>query len=850
MKITMLTGLVCLGAMAPTARASTNACTFQVDMSVQTALGNFRSATDKVAVSGSWNNWVTTNYLTARTDNTNIYTLTCLLTNGTFPNYKFIINSNSAGTIIWETYWGVSSSNNRFFGMPASGGTNLPVVCFNDQTNAAPGFPFVVAADFSHLKFFEDRGISYKEGGLSKDALAILKSKGITAVRLRLFTGTDAQVRTNVAYNYTNNLTYNLPLAARVKQAGLQFILDFHYSDTWADAGHQAVPITWTNGLTYATLLTKMRSYTSNCIAAFQATNAMPDYVQIGNEITQGMLWSYGRVGGTTNFNQLAALITAAVQGISDVAGTNMPKIIIHIDRGGDWATTQWFFDNLRNYSVPCDIIGESYYPFWHGSWTNSLPTCLTNTIKRYDKPVMLMETAFPWNTGYWTTNIYGIPPGTNGQVQYLTALARVITNTPGGMGAGIAWWGAEYQAVSGVNEAGFNTASFFDAGGNVLPVADAFGNMAPSPVFTNLAPNPSTIAGATNLTLSGTLRMFWATNVVTGPTYPSNGESISVTINGNTQTGAVTNATGSFSVNYNPSTIPSSPNSYAITYAYAGGAQLNAATDTSTTLTVTTSGGVLTVTLTGIVSKAYDGTNAATLAPDNYILSGVLNGDTVVLNNPSTGTYDSRNVGTGKTVTVTGLAISGADAGQYTLASDSVSETNGIITSATLAVTNLTVADKVYDGTTNATLNANSAALSGVVSGDDVSLVTGTATAFFADAAAGTNKPVTVTGCNLAGADTGNYVLVQPDGLTATILSLAVPVISGLTPLAGQTDSVQLSFSGQPGQGYRLLGAASLTLPLAQWTVLTHGIFGTNAVTLTLATTNFPQRFFQVASP
>ena len=593
-----------------------------------------------------------------------------------------------------------------------------------------------------------------------------------------------------------------------------------------------------------------MRSYTSNCIAAFQATNAMPDYVQIGNEITQGMLWSYGKVNGNTNFDRLAALISAAAQGISDVAGTNMPKVIIHIDRGGDWTTTQWFFDNLRTSSVPCDIIGESYYPFWHGSWTTSLATCLTNTIKRYDKPVMLMETAFPWTNSYWTTNIYGIAPGTNGQVQFITALARVMTNAPGGLGAGIAWWAAEFQAVNGVNEAGFYTSSFFDSGGNVLPVADVFGKMAPTPVFTNLTASPSTNYGATNITLSGTLRMFWATNVVTGPTYPSNGETISVTINGNTQAGAVTNATGGFSVNYNPSTIPSSSNSYAITYSYAGGAWLNPATDTSTTLTVTSGGGVLTVTLTGTVSKAYDGTTTATLVSNNYILSGVLNGDTVTLNNPSTGTYDSRNVGTGKTVTVTGLAISGADAGKYTLASNSVSGTIGTITSATLTVTNLTVADKVYDGTTNAALNAGSAALSGVVSGDDVSLVTSNATAFFADAEVGTNKPVTVTGCSLAGSDTGNYVLVQPEGLTATILPLVEPVISGLWPLGGGTGSVQLSFSGQAGQSYRLLGTASLALPLAQWTVLTNGIFGTNAVSLTLATTNFPQRFFQVASP
>ncbi|MFO1478495.1 MAG: glycosyl hydrolase 53 family protein [Verrucomicrobiota bacterium] len=743
---------ICLAACG--ASAATNTCTFQVDMSVQTALGNFNPSRDKVGISGTWNNWGTTTLLSARVDNTNIYAITCLLTNGVTAQYKFIINSNNTGTILWENYWGVANSYNRSVTMPPSGGASVGTLFYNNQSNAAPGFPFMVAADFSHLQFFLDRGVVYRDAGQPADALALLKNRGITAARLRLFTGTDAQVKTNVAYNYTNNLSYNLPLAARVKQAGLQLILDFHFSDTWADPGHQAVPVSWTNGLTYASLLTKMRSYTSNCLAAFQATNAMPDYVQIGNEITGGMLWPYGKVGGSTNFGQLSALISSAVQGISDVAGSHMPKIIIHIDRGGDWGSTQWFFDNLRTSNVPCDIIGESYYPFWHGSWTNDLPICVTNAIKRYDKPVMIMETAFPWNNSHWTTNIYGIAPGTNGQVQFLTSLVRVLTNSPCGMGAGVVWWGAEYQAVSGVNEAGFNTASFFDSSGNILPVAAAFGAMAPTPSLNNLAVNVSATWNNTNLTLAGTVQKSWPTNAVTGPAFPSIGEPVLVTVNGITQTGAVTSATGDFSVNFNLSALPYGIG-YPVTYSYPGSGSLNPTIDSSTTLSW------------------------------------------------------SR---------------------------------------AAVAVTNLVVPDKVYDGSALASIDASAAGLDGAIPGDDVTLNVTGASALFADADPGTAKPVTVSGCNLSGSDSGNYILVQPAGLAASILPLIEPLLSGPAMLGGSTG--QITFSGQEGQNYRLLGTDSLAVPLAQWTVLTNGTFGPDPVIWNFDTTNSAQQFFRVLSP
>jgi len=351
--------------------------------------------------------------------------------------------------------------------------------------STSPAEEFIAGADLSHLAFFENRGIAYKDGGVTSNALAILKNNGLNCVRLRLFTSSAAQAQAD-PYNYTNNLAYTVPLAVRVKNAGLQFLLDFHYSDSWADPGKQTKPAAWTN-LTFAQLEQRMYDYNSNTIAAFKAAGAWPEYVQIGNEITPGMLWPDGRVSGSSNtaWSNLGRLMKAAINGIKDAAGTNPPKIIIHIDRGGDWSTTQWYFDNVVDQNVPFDIIGESYYPWWHGS-PAALATCLNNAAIRYGKPVMVMETAFPRSN---STDIYGIPASTNGQVQFVVELAKIVKGVPNGQGAGIFWWAAEYQQLDGYNLAGFDRRSFFGTGGEVLPVAETLGALT-APVV--ISPNRS----------------------------------------------------------------------------------------------------------------------------------------------------------------------------------------------------------------------------------------------------------------------------------------------------------------------------------------------------------------------
>ena len=383
----------------------------------------------------------------------------------------------------------------------------IPLMCGLVRANTN----FLSAADFSFVPYFESLGVQYRDGGTIRDPFQILKNHGINCVRLRIFTSSAAQAAAD-PYDYANNLSYNLPLALRVKNAGLLFSLDFHYSDTWADPGHQATPSVWTN-LSFANLVLQMRAYNSNTIAAFATEGAMPDFVQVGNEIENGMLWPLGKVSpnanGGTQWNQLGQLMTAAVQGIQDAstaAGQPMPKIVVHIGTGGNATTAVNYFNNLEGQAVPFDIIGLSYYPFFQNSLSD-LSNCLTSTANAFGKPIIVAETAFPWtNTcpNAWLGDLFGYPPSVIGQVSFLVAEGQVIRSVPRGLMAGVFYWGGEYQAINGVNEGGYNTASFWDAGGNVLPSLDAFVSIA-SPLTTG-PPLAETLGASITMATNATL--------------------------------------------------------------------------------------------------------------------------------------------------------------------------------------------------------------------------------------------------------------------------------------------------------------------------------------------------------
>jgi arabinogalactan endo-1,4-beta-galactosidase len=335
---------------------------------------------------------------------------------------------------------------------------------------------FIVGADFSHLQFFEDRGIVYQDEQGPRDALSILRGHGLNWVRLRLFTS-NAQQASADPYNATNNLDYTVPLAVRVKSAGLQFLLDLHYSDSWADPGKQNKPSDWAT-LIFDQLEERVYEYTRDVVTRFRQAGAAPDIVQVGNEIIGGLLWPEGRVGGSYDsahqWSQLGRLLKSAILGVREGAGGNPPRILIHIDRGADWGATQWFFDRLLQEQVDFDLIGQSYYPFWHGS-LDQLRACLLQTGARYQKPILIIETAFPWSG---STNVVGIPPTPAGQAEFVLDLAKALRAVPAGRGLGIVWWGSEYVRLPGYGLAGFDRRSLFDFDGRAMPVVDALGRL------------------------------------------------------------------------------------------------------------------------------------------------------------------------------------------------------------------------------------------------------------------------------------------------------------------------------------------------------------------------------------
>lgn len=317
---------------------------------------------------------------------------------------------------------------------------------------------FAVGADVSYLRQAEQQGIKFKENGTPESVLEMLKHHGYTWIRLRLFhTPTDLP----------NNLEYTIASAQAAKRLGFRFLLDFHYSDTWADPAHQSTPAAWKH-LKHKQLVQEVFAYTRDTIATFRSAGVLPDIVQVGNEVTSGMLWPDGRL--PDNWDNFAELLKAGIAGVAAGAGdAPHPRIMIHIDRGGDDEGTKWFFDEISSYHVAYDIIGQSYYPFWHGG-LGDLRENLRFMAKEYKKPIFLVETACNWHSADESKKKkLPYPETPEGQKQFLEAVNREVRATPGGLGEGVFWWEPAVPPIP------IRSRGFFDDDGNVLPVITVF---------------------------------------------------------------------------------------------------------------------------------------------------------------------------------------------------------------------------------------------------------------------------------------------------------------------------------------------------------------------------------------
>ncbi|MES1180655.1 MAG: glycosyl hydrolase 53 family protein, partial [Verrucomicrobiota bacterium] len=325
--------------------------------------------------------------------------------------------------------------------------------------SAARASEYAFGADLSFLKQVEDKGTKFKDGGVVKPGLQIFRDHGYNWIRLRICVEP-------VSRGLPNDLAYTIVMAKEAKQLGFKFLLDFHYSNGWSDPRNEPTPDAWKN-LAPEALVDAVFAYTRDTVAALRDAGVLPDMVGVGNEIGNGTMWPVGKL--PENWDNFAALIYAGVNGVDAGRGNNRrPRIMIHVDHGGDVFLTKTFFDRFNSYGIPYDVIGLSFYPWSHGTLPD-LKANLAYIAEDLKKDVIVVETGYYWKPSeYFKKLPPPFPETPEGQRQWLEAVNDIVMSTPNGRGIGIFWW---EPAASG----GLRPRGYFDGDGNAQPVMSAF---------------------------------------------------------------------------------------------------------------------------------------------------------------------------------------------------------------------------------------------------------------------------------------------------------------------------------------------------------------------------------------
>lgn len=268
----------------------------------------------------------------------------------------------------------------------------------------------MLGADISFLPELEDKGLSFHLNGDTLDALKMLHDYGFNYIRLRIFVNPENEKGYAPNKDYCG-LNKTLELAKSVHEDGFKILLDFHYSDTWADPQKQFKPAAW-EGLTFKNLTDTLETYTYDVMQAFSDQGTPPDMVQVGNEINHGMLWPDGHISQP---HQLAELLKAGIRGVKK-SDEKIP-IMLHVALGGQNKEAVRWFDNMLARDVNFDIIGLSYYPSWHGTLAD-LEFNMKDLIARYQKPINVVE--YNW---------------------YKNAVPEMVFDLPDNMGKGSCVW-------------------------------------------------------------------------------------------------------------------------------------------------------------------------------------------------------------------------------------------------------------------------------------------------------------------------------------------------------------------------------------------------------------------------
>ena len=304
---------------------------------------------------------------------------------------------------------------------------------------------FIKGMDISSYPEMLDKQYTYYDfNGKEVNLLDFAKEQGFNYGRLRIWNEPE---RVPESGGYCN-LKDTLKMAKEIMQRGMGLLLDFHYSDWWADPGNQNLPFAWKE-LSEDELVEAVYDYTKKVMTALDENGTYPDMVQIGNEIRCGMMWP---IGAISNWNGLARLINAGIKAVRDTQGERDTKIVIHLDQGGRYYYYEEWFDAAQAHGVTdFDIIGLSYYPFWHGTF-NDLKNTMEKLIVRYKKPLVLAEIAHAYRMsqgnlfGEAQERIAGFPANPEAQRTVLELIMSIVAHVSNDMGIGVFYWEPFWQ--------------------------------------------------------------------------------------------------------------------------------------------------------------------------------------------------------------------------------------------------------------------------------------------------------------------------------------------------------------------------------------------------------------------
>jgi arabinogalactan endo-1,4-beta-galactosidase len=334
--------------------------------------------------------------------------------------------------------------------------------------------------DLSFQTELEDFSVEYKdENGNSIQLLDFVKNNGTNLVRLKLW---------HTSQDGENTLEDVKAYAQRIKSKNMAFLLNFHYSDYWADPGKQFPPIAWRD-MTYNEVKVAIYNYTKDVVQQLKDQNTLPAIIQIGNETDSGFLWDFGKVWNEFNDNwpNYTGLVREAIRAINDVDTGNSIEIMLH---HSSVENAIYFFTELEAFNIDFDIIGLSYYPQFQIKDLNLVQSKINELATTFNKDILMVEVAYPFTFDWYdnSNNYIGdssqilaeFPATPQGQKDYFEWLVQTIKNIPGNRGKGFCYWAPDWVAFLGNETTSTGGSSWenqcmFDFDHKALPVFDVY---------------------------------------------------------------------------------------------------------------------------------------------------------------------------------------------------------------------------------------------------------------------------------------------------------------------------------------------------------------------------------------